>query len=84
MNFEYFELPIYWASALVNGDESGLSEEDEKALDRFVRYMVTMYGHCTCVDVEEDVYFSRYHDAIQFGALAADCVIYCFDVTQDS
>jgi hypothetical protein len=84
MKLEYYELPIYWASALVNGDESGLTEEDQKALAKFTKFMVKVYGHCTCVDVEDDVYFKPYHDATQFGVLAADCAMYSFDVTQDS
>jgi hypothetical protein len=83
MELEKYELPIHWASALVNGDESGLSEEDQKALDKFTRYMLKVYGQCFCIDVEDDVYFSLYHDATQFGVLAADCAIYCFDVTQE-
>jgi len=29
--------PAYWASALVNGDTSGLSDEEEAIMDRWVK-----------------------------------------------
>ena len=82
MELEYYELPAYWASALINGDESGLTEEDEKPFDNFVHYMIAVHGQCWCVDVEEESYFSWSHDASRFGALAGDVAMFCFDVTK--
>ena len=31
-------LPDFWASALINGDYSGLEPEDEKELNDFIEY----------------------------------------------
>jgi len=81
MQLEQFELPAHWACALMYGDESGLDQDDLEALDRF---MVTgLAEHCSfhCVDVTDDQFFTKYHDATQYGVLACDCLVYTFDVT---
>lgn len=71
-------LPTYWACALINGDESGLEDEDTAALEEFVDDMVRTYGSCHCVDVSEDHEFMRWHDAAQYGVLAADVAEFTF------
>lgn len=82
MQIEYFDLPSHWASALVNGDETGLEHEDERALGRFVDWMVAEYGACHCLaSIEDDVGFARHHDATRFGVLACDVSTFAFDVT---
>lgn len=75
------ELPAFWASALINGDVSGMEDEDEQALDKFTAYMVAEYGQCWAVDVSEESSFTRWHDAQSYGVLACDCAVYTFDVT---
>jgi len=80
---EQYELPVYWASALINGDESGLEEDDLKALRDFERYMITVHGKCWCLDVEEDSWFSSHHDATRYGILACDVALYTFDTTRE-
>ena len=84
MELEYYELPAYWASALINGDESGLTEEDEKPFDSFVHYMIAVHGQCWCVDVSDDESgnFKRWHDATEFGGLPCDVATFTFDVTR--
>lgn len=38
-----YRLPVYWACALINGDYSGLSEEEIQEIDAFLRNaMVTI------------------------------------------
>lgn len=32
-----YRLPIYWACALINGDYSGLSEEEIQEIDDFLK-----------------------------------------------
>lgn len=32
-----YRLPIYWACALINGDYSGLSEEEIQEIDAFLK-----------------------------------------------
>ena len=73
-----FTLPTHWASPLVNGDESGLEDEDTQALEAFVNDMVRTYGSCHCVDVSEDTEFMRWHDAAQYGVLACDVATFTF------
>jgi hypothetical protein len=71
-------LPTHWASPLVNGDETGLEDEDQAQLDAFVNDMVRTYGSCHCVDVSEDTEFMRWHDAAQYGVLACDVAEFTF------
>lgn len=33
---EYHSMPAHWASALINGDRSGMSDEDEAELDNYL------------------------------------------------
>lgn len=73
-------LPSHWACALINGDESGLDDDEQKALDLFVAYMVKRYGACHCVDVGEDCGFTRYHDAEEYGVLACDVSGFIFAI----
>ena len=44
------ELPIYWASYLMNGDSSWLEDHDEKLIDETLKQL----GLTNCVDVLED------------------------------
>jgi hypothetical protein len=72
------ELPVHWACALINSDESGMDDEDIAALNAFVDDMVRNYGSCHCVDVSEETGFSRWHDAAQYGVLACDTAEFTF------
>ena len=76
------ELPTHWAIALVNSDESGLDDDDQKRLDRFVDAMVSEFGACWCLDVGADSWFQTCHDATRFGVLACEVSTFSFDVTQ--
>lgn len=75
-----YTLPTYWASALINGDESGLEQEDQDALGAFIQHMLQEHGQCHCVDCTEEPEFTRYHDARPYGVLACDCLEYTFHV----
>lgn len=82
MQIENFELPAFWASALINGDTSGLSDNDEQALDDFAEFMLAEYGSCWALDCSEEPSFMRWHDAARFGVLACDVLTFSFDVTK--
>ena len=84
MNIEKFDLPDFWASALINGDTSGMNDDDEKSLDAFADWMVKEYGSCWCLTVANDEGgdFRTYHDANRFGVLACNVLEYSFDVTK--
>ena len=47
------ELPIYWASYLMNGDSSGLENQEEKLIDKTLKQL----GLTNCVNVLEDINF---------------------------
>ncbi len=80
-------LPDHWASALINGDTSGMTDEDELHLDCFTEHMAEMYGQCWAMGCteehdEESPGFLTYHDAQPFGVLACNCLQYTFDITR--
>ena len=58
-----FVLPVYWASYLINGDDSGISEKERAEIDSFVAG-VEVDG---CLDVSEESYFSWWNDATGLG-----------------
>ena len=74
------ELPVHWASALINGDVSGLEDDDLEVLYKFEAYMLNEHGSCLCVDVGEEVSFQKYHEAAFFGGLACDAATFSFQV----
>lgn len=79
---ENYALPAHWASALINGDESGLEPEDCEALEAFTADMVAEYGQCLAIDVSEDPSFTAYHDAKPYGVLACETLTFTFDTTR--
>lgn len=78
MKFYKLNLPNFFGSALVNGDYSGLEEEDIKALDDLIDYWSNDLDF-SVIDVPSDEnayiesHFMTYHDARNFGVLACDC-----------
>lgn len=75
-----YNLPTHWASYLINADPTGLEDDEQKTVDRFVDG--ENLGHC--VDVSEDSSFMKYHDARLYGVLAGDCAEYTFEVRQEA
>jgi hypothetical protein len=64
MQTEQFILPTHWAVYLVNSDPSYLSDDEQAQIDTFVDELLAGGYLCFHVmDVSEDSYFSRYHDA---------------------
>lgn len=64
--------PSAWASYIINGDASGITDAEQDAADQFLG---TVDGECVDVSGEE---FMTYHDARQFAPYAADCSTYTF------
>lgn len=60
----YFDLPSHWGSALVNGDYTGVSEEDEEEILEFLKE--NPMAHWITGDVEELGFESR-NDANKLG-----------------
>ena len=69
-----YDLPSHWASALFYGDFTGLEEHDEEQLMAFI----TGEDLPNPLDVSEESYFMKYHDAQPYGVLACDCLTYTF------
>ena len=64
MQFEKFILPTHWAVYLVNSDPSYLDDDEISLIDAYVDDMLAAGYECFhVVDVDNESYFSRYHDA---------------------
>ncbi len=59
-----FELPDFWASALINGDESGYTEKDLEEINLFLERHPDI-GYC--VGVGEESYFKYGNDGTHLG-----------------
>ena len=68
-----YTLPAHWAPALINADESGLSDDEIQAMNDWLES--TSPGHC--LDCSGDPEFTPYHDASEF-VLVCDCLTYTF------
>lgn len=71
-----FTLPAYWASALINSDNSGMSDEDEVALNQWLDAHLEIGPVLSCSDESE---FRAFHDA---PGLACDCLVYTFPLLE--
>lgn len=58
VEIETYELPMYWASALINGDYSGMGDQDEIELNKWLNDVQPG----SCVEVSEESYFGRFHN----------------------
>lgn len=67
-------LPSHWASALINADPSGMTDEDEAELDRVLELNPEWAQPVGC----EDAGFRWIHDASPYGVLAGDCCEYSY------
>lgn len=73
MKHEY-ELPAFWAQVLINGDITGISKEDGLKLQAWCDDNPNLW----CVSVDENLHFSRTHDATKYGVLACDVATFTF------
>lgn len=73
MNFTTYTLPAFWASALINGDSSGLSDDEDQALAQWLDDVKPGY----CVGCEDSPEFTRWHDAREYSS-AGDCLTFIF------
>lgn len=69
---EIYSLPSYWASYLINGDSSGLGDQEQADCDAFLASLP--YGW-SCVGVSEESDFRHSNEA---GTLPGDCADYTF------
>lgn len=65
-------LPEHWACRLINGDDEGIYENEE----RVIALIEKLYGPCCGTETEPE--FRRYHDASADGIPAAMCIQFVF------
>jgi len=63
MTTETYILPAYWASALINGDESGMEESDIARMDNWLN----KNNPGSCIGCSEEQYFKHSNDATNLG-----------------
>lgn len=68
-----YTLPAFWACALINGDESGFSDEESEALQAWI----DRENVGACVAVGESPFFDAFHDARAF-VLPCECLDFKF------
>ena len=71
--------PSAWASYLINGDASGLDDNEKRQADEWIDSLG--WGGPVCC---EDAGFIAWHDARNVCALASDCQEYQFLVKESA
>ena len=71
-DLQSYVIPSHWICALVNDDFTGVDDSEDAIIRQFIadlgdRYLFT-------VPEDSDSYFTRCHDAREYGILACDCV----------
>lgn len=66
-----YTLPAHWASALINGDTSGMEDAEEKEMDVWLDAEKPGW----CVDCTDEAEFRRSNDATSLGG---DCLTFTF------
>lgn len=76
-------LPAYWASALVNGDTTGLEDEEEATMNQWIEWASEEYNINAGqpVDVSDEPEFASRHDASP-DVLATDVLTYTYFVNE--
>jgi len=80
MNTETYLIPDFYLSALFNGDESGLSDEDTAALTSFTNDRLKEFKCLHAIGCDEEPKFTAWHDFRIYGVLACNCVNVTFDI----
>lgn len=64
-------LPAHWASYLINGDASGMGDDEIADIDRYVK----LQGLASCTSVGDETWFAQRNDA---GGLGGDVATFTF------
>ena len=73
-----FDIPNWAISPLINGDESGLNDEEQERLDAFVQDVMSKYGNANFMLADEnelDLGFLRSNDIDNLGGEASRLLI---------
>jgi hypothetical protein len=74
-------LPSFWAPYLFYGDASNITEGERMRIYNFLKKVDLDF---TVPLSAEDYGFTKWHDAIDFGVLPADCSEYVFPINEFS
>jgi hypothetical protein len=69
-----YTLPAFWAGPLINGDYTGLNDEEVSETNAWAR----AEGLSSCVGVSDCAFFAKDHDARNFHGYAGDCLVFTF------
>lgn len=72
MQLTDYILPAHWASALINNDHSGMSDDDE--IELITWYEKVKPGYC--IECSEESEFRHTNDA---GTLSCDTLVFTFN-----
>ena len=73
-NHIWFQIPVQWADALVNNDETRLGKVTPKELEAFKQFMYHYVETGNVLSVGQSPYFSKHHDARPYGVLPCDVI----------
>jgi len=78
MTTETYILPAYWASALINADNSGLEDNEIAEIEKFETDKKEDGCRFACIGCSEEQYFAHRNDANNMGG---DVLEFTFDVS---
>ena len=72
MKFDYYqyEISAHFASAIINGDDSGLTNTEISEINRFMDELPVKNGHFDLVDYDGEGFFSR----CEISGLYSECL----------
>ena len=76
--FETYILPEFWACSLINCDNSGLDNEEIKAIEKFINENQKPDHMFYCVQCSEEAFFKHSNDAFNLGC---NCLEFTFNVS---
>jgi hypothetical protein len=72
LDLQPYVIPSHWICALVNDDFTGIDDNEDAIIRQFVLDLGSRYLFVSPEDT--DSYFTRCHDARDYGVLACDCM----------
>ena len=75
LSFSTYTLPAYWASALINNDNSGLTEAEITQIAEFIINNKQDDYYFYCIECSDESYFGRYN------GIGCDLLEYTFDTS---
>ena len=71
LNLQPYVLPSHWMSAVVNDDYSGIEDAEVSIIQAFLNDLGPLF--CFVAPCDGESYFTRCHDAREYGIQACEC-----------